>query len=175
VRWALPGRAVNSLALCLTTTLHSGVKRGGLAVVTASHTTKILLVFLCVPLTGCLTMWRGNSQIVSINSTPPGASVEISPDNQKLETPTEAVLSRRRAHVLTIRKEGFETNTVVIERKFSWAVWRNVIWIHPVGWLIGLIVDVSTGAAGRLEPESLSVLLTPIASPAEVEVAPPSD
>ena len=147
----------------------------GPSAVSIPFMTNFFIVLLSVAITGCLTMVQGDTQVVSIDSTPQGASIEINHGDQKLETPTEAVLSRRRGHVLTVRKDGFETDTVVVERKFSWGIFRNLIWIHPAGWIIGFIVDTATGSTGRLEPESVSVTLTPIVSPSEVEVAPPSD
>jgi hypothetical protein len=62
---------------------------------------------------------------------------------------------------MVVSKDGYRSESVVIESK-SKDLWRNLIWIHPAGWLIGGIVDLSTGAARELEPGAVSVELRPV-------------
>ena len=99
--------------------------------------------------------------------------MEIRPGNQELQTPGQVPLLRRYSYTLTLRKEGFEPQTAAIQNR-SHGIWRNPVWIHPVGWIAGLIVDLTTGAAYDLEPADISVTLVPAEPPPEVELVPPS-
>ena len=113
------------------------------------------------------------NQVVSIGSVPQGATVHIAPGNQELRTPGQVALARRYSHTLGFEKDGYESQTAVIENPTR-DLWRNLIWIHPAGWVIGAIVDLSTGAGYSLEPTEVSVTLTPIVTVPLVEPLPPS-
>ena len=106
-------------------------------------------------------MIRGSSQIVPIESTPTGATVTVQRTGEVVTTPTSIVLVRRHHHIIRVEKEGYRTEAVTLESKTAWgSLFRNVVWIHPIGWIIGVIVDTSTGAAKELNPEELDVTLT---------------
>ena len=65
------------------------------------------------------------------------------------------------SYIIRVEKEGYRTEAVTLESKTAWgSLFRNVVWIHPIGWIIGVIVDTSTGAAKELNPEELDVTLT---------------
>ena len=114
-------------------------------------------------LSGCLTMRRGSTQIVPVNSNPQGATVEVQPGGRTFETPDTVVLARRHSHTLQFKKDGYQPQMIVIDRKTSSGLFRNVIWLHPFGWIIGVVVDLSTGSGYDLDPEEVS---------AELELAP---
>jgi len=128
-----------------------------------------ILVLACVfpaaTLSGCLTMRRGSLQVIPVNSTPPGATVIAKPGGQSTVTPGELTVARRYQQSLTFELEGYQSKTVHVERHASSGLWRNAVWIHPVGWIIGLVVDLSTGSGYDLEPESSSVSLLPVPEP----------
>ena len=106
-------------------------------------------------------MRRGSTQVVPVASNPAGAMVEIQPGGRTLETPAEAVLARRHNPVLRFEKDGYKSQTITLERKTSSGLFRNVIWIHPIGWIIGIVVDLSSGSAYDLLPANVSVELEP--------------
>ena len=99
--------------------------------------------------------------MVSVDSSPPGATVEVQPGGRHFETPEQVLLARRYNQSLRFEKEGYRPQTIIIERKASSGLFRNAVWIHPLGWLIGVIVDLSTGSGYDLEPDSVSVELEP--------------
>ena len=119
----------------------------------------LLVGAVALPLTGCLTIRRGSTQIVSIESTPPGATVLVQPGGQSTDTPVQLPMARRYDQTLLFKKAGYWDRTVIVKRSSSSGLWRNLVWVHPIGWLIGVIVDLSTGSGYDLEPESVSVEL----------------
>lgn len=124
----------------------------------------LLICFTAIAvLPGCLTMKRGSTQVVSVDSTPPGATVRAEPGGGTIETPGKMILARRYDQLLRFEMAGYEPITIQLDRKNS--VWQNVIWIHPVGWIIGAVVDLSTAAAYSFDPSSVSVQLNPKALP----------
>ncbi len=123
-------------------------------------------------LLGCLTMRRGSTQAVQVDSNPQGATVVVQPGGATFETPSQIMLPRRYAQSLRFEKDGFQPETVVVERKASSGLWRNVIWIHPAGIIIGVIVDLSTASGFDLKPDAVSVDLRPAVP--KVEPSPPS-
>ncbi len=111
--------------------------------------------------TGCRTMSRGRTQTIAVTSTPPGAKIAVEPGslNREIKTPGAIVLSRKQTQIVYLKKDGYEEASVILESSSS-GLWRNVIWIHPVGWIIGVIIDLSTGSAYALEPDSIEMTLT---------------
>jgi len=128
--------------------------------------TKMLIVIIIVTCSllnsGCATIKYGGTQIITINSTPEKANISIQPSKVEAVTPAKIVLSRRSSYVVNINKNGFKPESISIESSASSSLWRNAIWIHPIGWIIGVIVDLSTGAGKDLTPESINVKLTPL-------------
>ena len=116
-------------------------------------------------------MRHGSRQLVSVESKPPGAIVHIDPGGRTGTTPGQLLLARRYSQSLTFEKEGYQPVTVILERKASSGLWRNAVWIHPAGWIIGLVVDLSTGSGYDLSPGAVSVELEPVVP--EVELSPP--
>jgi hypothetical protein len=111
-------------------------------------------------------MVHGRTQIVDVTSAPPGARVHLSPTGEVLATPCKVVLRRKESYVLRVEKDGYQVESVALESKASSSLWRNVVWIHPVGWIIGVSVDLGTGSGYEFDPEAVDVTLTPIGTPA---------
>lgn len=102
--------------------------------------------------TSCATIFKGGHGEVRFNSSPSGADVLIDQVN-KGETPTSAQLSRKESHIVTFKKDGYEDVTVKVDRKFDGA---TVILGNLVSWwLIGVVVDVASGAAYTLSPADI--------------------
>ncbi len=132
----------------------------------------VLAALITSTLPGCLTMRRGSTQAVQVDSNPQGATVVVQPGGTTFETPSQILLPRRYAQALRFEKDGFQPATVIVERKASSGLWRNLIWIHPAGWIIGVVVDLSTGSGYDLQPDAVSVDLRPAVP--KVEPSPPS-
>jgi hypothetical protein len=104
-------------------------------------------------LSGCATIIKGNNQMVTINSEPGDAKVIL--DGLKGKTPYTAKLSRNKEYVVTISKEGYETEQIQINKNFGLlAIFGNLPWL-----LVGVIVDLCTGSAYNLNPASVNVVL----------------
>jgi PEGA domain len=115
---------------------------------------------------GCATMKYGPTQIVSIDSVPPGAKVTLQPTGQEFVTPDQVVLKKDTSYIVTIEKEGFQRKSITIVSSASDSLWRNAVWIHPLGWIIGVVVDLTNGSGYDLDPTAIAATLTksPISS-----------
>ena len=58
--------------------------------------------------------------------------------------------------------------TLTLTSHASSLLWRNIAWIHPVGWAIGVGVDLGTGAGYELAPRTVAVPLVPDGSRPQV-------
>lgn len=121
---------------------------------------KKILVALAVcaaPLAGCSTITTGAYQTIEIVTDPPGATVRIAGEAEH-RSPVSVQLPRREDAVVTITKPGYRTETYRILSVIGGDAALTLI----RGGVVGGAVDMATGAAFKLVPERLSVLLTPM-------------
>jgi hypothetical protein len=104
---------------------------------------------------GCATMVNGTTQMVPVQTTPAGATVNV--NGQAFETPCLLHLARSRSHELLITKEDYAPVHVPIAHVPTRATLGN-IW---VGGLIGMAVDAASGADNQLLPAQVNVVLVP--------------
>ena len=92
--------------------------------------------------TGCATIVSGSDQAVQVDSVPVNAVVKL--DNVNVgNTPARFDLSRKNSTaVVQLELPGYEIKEITLKRGTNGWVWGNIL----VGGLIGVIVDVSTGA-----------------------------
>lgn len=114
----------------------------------------IPLVLIILVTLGCATLHSGRFQLVSINSTPQGASVTINGVVMG-NTPFYADLERKKGHVVQVNLEGYQPFQITLTRGKNGWIWGNVISFG----LIGVVVDVITGAVYKLEPEQVSAMM----------------
>ena len=113
----------------------------------------LLVVSLTILSSGCCSLVKGNRQLVTVDSEPSGAKVKI--DGLKGKTPYSASLSRGKDYIVTVSKEGYETEQVQISKSFGvLAIFGNIPWL-----LIGAIVDFASGSAYNLNPTHIDVEL----------------
>lgn len=113
----------------------------------------VLTISLVV--TSCATIVSGSKQKVSFNSTPAKASVFVN-DVQLGYTPFEAKLKRGvKVHKVKIVLDGYKPYEATLTRKFNGWYMGNI----AIGGLIGMIVDISTGAVYRISEKELNVSL----------------
>lgn len=145
------------------------------------HRTIRLCVALWLLAPGCMSMTRSPSQVLDIQTTPPGAKLTIRPVQGDFESPAKVSVSRKvrstvnlpessnasAAYIVTASKTGYRDAFVTIHSKISTDTWvRNLIWLHPVFFGLGVLVDVTSGAAYELRPSSILVVLEPQAQDA---------
>ncbi len=129
-----------------------------------AHLGLVASALLLAMIPGCATIVRGRTQFVHIDSTPSGAQVWVQPDNLTATTPGDIALSRKLSYVATIQKDGYAPASVRLKSGISWWLLGNVVWVHPIGWLIGVCVDVGNGSGYTLTPQTVQVSLTPQAA-----------
>ncbi|MBI5769360.1 MAG: PEGA domain-containing protein [Verrucomicrobia bacterium] len=110
---------------------------------------------------GCASIVKGTTQEIPIASEPAGARVSVD-GNPAGTTPTKAVLSRKQNHMVTLEKEGYETENVAVTKSIGGAVAGNII----AGGLVGWGVDAMTGAQYNLHPETVNIRLRPVVAAA---------
>lgn len=116
----------------------------------------LILLGLTFFLSGCATFIHGDSQYISINSNPAGASVYI--EGATFITPAKVLLKRgypMKDFQLLFQKEGYKPGYAKIEQKSSGWLWLNVL----NGMIPGATVDFITGGAFNLYPTEIVVTL----------------
>ena len=105
---------------------------------------------------GCATITRGSSQTWVVESEPSGAEVKLS-TGQTCVTPCSLNLKRKTPFTAELIKPGFEPKTAPVasgmDGKGTLALVGNVIF----GGIIGIGVDLATGATNGLTPNPLKI------------------
>ena len=133
---------------------------------------RILMVALTVgtlALTGCATITRGTTEVLVVNTDPPGAQVQIS-DGHACTSPCSVELKRKHDYHVKIAKAGYEPVETDVMSQIVGAGAAGMAGNVLVGGLIGVGVDAYTGATKGLKPNPLTVNLLPSAG----SQAPPS-
>ncbi len=119
--------------------------------------TKILSgLLLPALLTSCATIVSGTHQEVCVNSAPSGAIIKVD-DAVSGQTPTTLTLSAKQAHRLRIELPGYKPYEVALTQKTNGWIFGNIFF----GGLIGIVVDMSDGAAYALTPNKIDAQLIP--------------
>ncbi len=127
------------------------------------------IVFACgvaaaaISLSACATVTRGTSQKFNIESSPDKAEVTLS-NGQQCITPCQMKLKRKPGFTATVKKEGYQSQTVTVDSKLGGggavAGAGNII----LGGVIGGIVDGTNGSMNNLTPNPLKITLVPVAA-----------
>jgi hypothetical protein len=115
-------------------------------------TTLVLLLCSLVMLTGsgCSTIMSGSTQEIPISSTPSGAKVTAD-NGTSIVTPGSIVLKRKTAHTLVAEYPGYDQKQQKLEKKLNNWVWGNIL----IGGIIGLVIDMVSGAVNELKPKEV--------------------
>ena len=117
----------------------------------------VLVFTATVIITSCSTLFNGTGQEVTVSSTPTGALVAIKTLGgigvMEGTTPLLAELEREDEYRIVVSKEGYEDKEVIIKNSLTGWFWGNLI----CGGVLGIIIDMSNGAAYELEPETIHV------------------
>ncbi|WP_426436182.1 translation initiation factor 2 [Bradyrhizobium genosp. P] len=127
----------------------------------------VIVAALCAALGGCASVTRGTTENISIASTPSGAQADIA----GLEIPTACVTpcviqAKRNADiVVTVSKEGFDTQVIPLTKDISGGGGAGFAGNLLLGGVVGMGVDAATGAALDHKPNPVIVTLQPIRPP----------
>ena len=120
---------------------------------------------LVLPCVGCASISRGTTENISISSTPPGATAELSGlDNPtSCVTPCVVVVKRSADITVTVNKEGYEPQVIPLTKEIAGSGAAGFAGNVLVGGLVGMGVDAATGAAQDHKPNPVIVTLNPVA------------
>lgn len=114
------------------------------------------IIFFLILMSGCGTIIHGGgTQKVGITSSP-AADVIINNVTYG-RTPVFAKLDRDEGHIIIFKENGYQQAQATLSSSVSGWVWGNILF----GGIIGLAVDAISGGMYNLEPENVSLTLTP--------------
>lgn len=116
---------------------------------------KIALVAAAMSLSACGALFNGGPANVTVNSNPAGAEVWVDGTNRGI-TPATLQLSKDQNHTITLRRAGYQEQTVTLNRKLS----TTYLILDILGGLIPVIVDAATGSWYVLDTNEVNVNLT---------------
>ncbi|RXK55013.1 PEGA domain-containing protein [Oleiharenicola lentus] len=121
--------------------------------------------------TGCATVTRGTTETLMIQSTPSGADVRVS-NGFTGRTPFTFTVPRKGDLIVTISLPGYEAQEHILHSSVAGKGAAGVAGNALIGGVIGIGVDMATGAALSHKPNPLVVTLKPMVIPV-AEKAPP--
>jgi hypothetical protein len=111
-------------------------------------------------LTGCATIVSGTDETVKIGSSPSGATVLVDAV-ERGQTPLEVELERGRTHRIEFKKAGFVDDQVMTTNTLNGWIFGNIL----AGGLIGIIVDLASGATNNISPNPVTKSLIAVPPP----------
>jgi hypothetical protein len=115
---------------------------------------RYVTLLLSLVVVGCATLVTGTSTDVAINSDPSEAEIEIN-GMDRGATPTTVSLPSDRSHTVEISLEGYETETIQLQKTTSGWLAGNIIF----GGIPGLVIDAATGGISVLRPKQVNANL----------------
>ena len=117
---------------------------------------RVAFISICIlSVTGCGTIFLGTTEKIEVISTPAGATVTVS-NGESGTTPMTFKKKRKKAVLVRVKKEGFETEAVTVVPTAT----RWFDWVAGYGGLIG-IPDALMGGAFKALPNPVTVKLIP--------------
>jgi hypothetical protein len=103
-------------------------------------------------LSGCSTIVEGNSQLLSINTTPPGATCVLTRHGETIGsvTPTPGDINVEKTKydiTVTCDMDGYEQATLIDKSGAAGATFGNIILGGGIGWAI----DSATGSDNKYD------------------------
>ena len=121
---------------------------------------KILAAFVVISFaSGCATIVKGTTQIVSINSNVSGADIIVNGEPVG-QTPFTGQIKRKSGTTVTVKKSGYQPKTITLTTEVESVFWGNIIF----GGFIGSTTDMGSGAMYYYAPATLEIDLNPIST-----------
>lgn len=125
---------------------------------------KFVTIIVCLVLSGCATMISSGPEPVNVSSEPPDAEVVVE-GRVVGKTPTSIQLDAadEGGKTITIRKNGYKTERHELDTSLEYPA---IFWdVMLGGW--PLLIDMSTGAWKKFNPNSVSIFLQPTSETSE--------
>ena len=110
-------------------------------------------------ITGCATVTRGSKQKFRVETTPPGARVDLTNGQSCAATPCDFKLKRKSEFTVNISKLGCEPASVFVSHELSGKGAVGMAGNVVVGGVVGVGIDAVTGATQDLHPNPVQVAL----------------
>ena len=124
----------------------------------------IAAVAALASLQGCATITRGTTEVLVVDTQPPGANVRIDPAGISCTTPCSVELKRKKDVIVQIEKAGYEPVKVSVLSEIAGAGAAGMAGNALIGGLIGVAVDAASGATKKLTPNPIKLVLAPVAA-----------
>src|SRR3954464_704982 len=123
----------------------------------------LLAAAIAAPCLGCASATRGTTESISIASTPPGATADVSGLDNPTACVTPCVVQVKRSADVTIaiNKPGYEPEVIPLTKEVAGAGAAGFAGNVLVGGVVGMGVDAVTGAALDHKPNPVTVILQP--------------
>src|SRR4051812_30940541 len=121
----------------------------------------ILVAALAAAVAGCATVTRGTTAQVQIVSNPPEASARTSMGYQCL-TPCTVQINRKDEFTVIFAKPGYHSVEIPVRTQVAGAGAAGFVGNVVLGGVVGMGVDVATGAALEQFPNPVVATLTPL-------------
>lgn len=135
---------------------------------------RVWMLLAALPVAGCVSVFEGTSQEISVNTTPSAASCSFERAGQSIgslaSTPGTLTVKKRKEDI-TIRcdKPGYETAGYINKSGTTDAIAANVVVDILLTAGISSIVDSANGADNRYEPV-VTLTLIPIGTAPKEDV-----
>ena len=127
----------------------------------SAYRTTLVIAAASFGVSACATVTRGSSDAWVVNSEPPGAAVTTTNGHFCPSTPCAIKMPRKSEFTATLKKPGYKPATVSVTHKTAGVGAAGVAGNVLVGGVIGIGVDMVTGASQDLVPNPVSVKLEP--------------
>jgi PEGA domain len=113
---------------------------------------------------GCATVTRGTTDTISVTSAPSGAQVTTSLSNA-CTTPCNFDVPRKAEFVVTFNSPGYKPQEIAVKTQVAPAGAAGFVGNAVIGGVVGMGVDVATGATLEHVPNPVHADLEPLPRP----------
>ncbi|QOW11416.1 PEGA domain-containing protein [Kaistella flava (ex Peng et al. 2021)] len=115
------------------------------------------VAIIAISMTSCATIFTGTKDSITFNSTPEGAKV-VHKGIEKCVTPCTVDITRSLSkQMIEIKKEGYETKEVKLDKDFNPVTLVNLLF----GGIIGFGIDLGSGSFVKYADKSHKIELAP--------------
>lgn len=113
-----------------------------------------IVAFSVVSCPGCATIVSGGSKDISFSSNPPGARVSVG--GYSGVTPVTMSVKRGTSGAVRFEKDGYQSSDMTMSIGFNPIFFGNIL----IGGIIGMVIDIASGAIYEPSPTAFHATLT---------------
>lgn len=117
---------------------------------------------LALSVSACASVTRGTTETVHVYAAPEGAQIATSIGLTCNTSPCDLQVNRKQEFSVTVSKEGYQTQTIMVTTDVAPGGAAGIAGNVLVGGVIGMGVDVATGATLDHSPNPVLVELVPL-------------